>query len=660
MTATALDATSQPSQTARSRSWVHMPGLDGVRAIAVTAVLLFHANPDWLPGGFLGVDVFFTLSGFLITSLLLAELGESGGIRFGRFYQRRARRLLPALFLVLIATSLLAVTVAQDAAQRVREDATAAFFYVTNWWYVVHDQSYFEATGRPPLLQHLWSLAVEEQFYFLWPVLLYALWRIGGVRGVRIGAIAGAVVSTTVMAFIAVRQGMPDPVDASRVYFGTDTHAMTLLVGAALATVWTPARIGATLTERGRAVANSLGVLALVALVAVLWFVGPTSTFLYRGGFLVIGLVTAGVIAAAAVTGTACAGALGRQPLRYLGERSYGIYLWHWPIFMVLRPGIDLDAEGWSVQVLRFAVTFAAAELSYRFVEMPIRRGALGRAWASWRERGTYVTVTRILLASVTATAVVVALGVGLGSAHEPTVADDLGGIVAVGDEPLVAPTLSQPGQSAASTAPTNSTGATGATGATAGPSSGPSPTPSGSTSSAPTPPAPHVPAVVAVGVDAFGLSTTAVGDSVMLAARNSIKDTFPGATLDAHVSRQPAEIFDRIRARKALGQLGDVVVIGAGTNGAIKTSDLLALLSQLSDRSRIVLVSVHADRPWVAQSNRAIATAIARFGSANVRLADWNTYSQGHRDWFYSDGIHTKGAGSAAYAQLIRDTLRS
>jgi hypothetical protein len=457
------------------------------------------------------------------------------------------------------------------------------------------------------------------------------------------------------MAFIAVRQGMPDPVDASRVYFGTDTHAMTLLVGAALATVWTPARISSAITARGRGVVSGFGALALVALVAILWFVNPLSPWLYRGGFLVVGLVTAGVVAAAAVTGTAFAGALGRQPLRYLGERSYGIYLWHWPIFMVLRPGIDLDADGWPVQVLRFALTFAAAELSYQFVEMPIRRGALGRAWASWRERGTAVTVGRAVLATVTATAVVVGLGVGLSSAHEPTVADDLAGITSIGDDPLTPlPTpTSAPSAGSPTTAPSGSTGSSGA------PSAGTSTTPSGATTGSPAPPPPRVPAVVPAGVDAFGLSTTAVGDSVMLAARNAMKDMFPGVTLDAHVSRQPSEIFDRIRARKALGQLGDVVVIGAGTNGTIKTADLLALLSELSDRSRIVLVNVHADRPWVAQSNHAIDNAIARFGSANVRLADWNAYSQGHSDWFYADGIHTKGAGSTAYAQLIRDTLK-
>lgn len=642
MTATALDAPT--SSRARARAWVHMPGLDGVRAVAVTAVLLFHADPSWLPGGFLGVDVFFTLSGFLITSLLIAELGETGRIRFGRFYLRRARRLLPALFLVLVATSLLAVTVAQDAAQRVREDATAAFFYVTNWWYVLHQQSYFEATGRPPMLQHLWSLAVEEQFYLLWPVLLLLLWRLGGVRGIRVGAAVGAVASTGLMAWIAVTHDMPGAADASRVYFGTDTHAMTLLVGAVLATVWTPQRIGDALTARGRGVITSIGAAGLLALVGILWFVDPQSAALYRGGFLVVGLVTAVVVGAAAVTGTTFARVLGHQPLRWVGERSYGIYLWHWPIFMVLRPGIDLDAEGWPVQALRFALTLVAAELSYRFVEMPIRRGALSRAWRDWRERGTLATVGRAAVATLSAVAVVIGLGVGLSSAHEPTLEDELGGVTSVGDDPLTPLPTASPGASHHGGSPSASPRASGS----ASPGSS---KPAGRPANAPP--------VLAAGQDAYGLSVTAVGDSVMLAARDALRAEFPGITVDAHISRQPTEIFARIRARKAAGALGDVVIIGAGTNGAIRTADLMSLIRSIGDRSRIILVNVHADRSWVAQSNQAIANAIAKYGSKNVRLADWNAASQGHRDWFYSDGIHTKGDGSVAYANLIREAMR-
>ena len=628
MTTTAHDAPA--SQRSRASTWVHMPGLDGVRAVAVTAVLVFHANPDWLPGGFLGVDVFFALSGFLITSLLLAELAESGTVRFGRFYLRRARRLLPALFLVLLGTSAMAATIAQDAAARVREDAVAAFFYVTNWWYVLHGQSYFEATGRPPLLQHLWSLAVEEQFYLVWPLLVVLLWRLGGVRGVRVGAVAGALLSTALMAWISVRDHMPELADASRVYFGTDTHAMTLLVGAALATVWTPARIGRTLTDRGQRVTSAAGFTALAALAVVLWSVGPSSPALYRGGFLVVAVVSAGVVACAAVTPTVFATVLSRQPLRWLGERSYGVYLWHWPIFMVLRPGVDLDADGWQVQALRLTLTFTAAELSYRFVEMPVRHGVLGRAWSGWRARGRLGHVGRATLAGATAVAVVTALGVGLSSAHEPTVEDALAGVQAVGDNPLT-PTATPRGPDEPS----------------ASPDSAVSPTPS------------HVPVVLAAGQTAFGLSTTAVGDSVMLAARGSLLRTFPSfITVDAHISRQPIDIFDRIRAREAAGQLGDVVVIHAGTNGPIHTADLVAIVRQLRDRSRIVLVTCHGDRPWIPQSNGAIWAVSRLFAGTNVRVADWFTLSATHRDWFYADGIHTKGAGSDAYAALIKAAL--
>ena len=637
MAATALDAPA--SQRSRAPSWAHMPGLDGVRAIAVTAVLIFHANPEWLPGGFLGVDVFFALSGFLITSLLLAELDASGGVRFGRFYQRRARRLLPALLMVLVATSLLAMTVAQDAAQRVKEDVVASAFYVTNWWYVAHGTSYFEATGRPPLLQHLWSLAVEEQFYLLWPLLMYGLWRLGRVRGVRIGAAVGAIVSTGLMAWYAVRTGMPDATDTSRVYFGTDTHCMTLLVGAVLATAWRPARLVA-LTTNGRRFAGVVGIASMVALFAVFWFVGPMTSMLYRGGFLVVGILSTGVVAGAAVTGTLLARGLAMQPLRWIGERSYGIYLWHWPIFMVLRPGIDLDADGWPVQVLRFVLTLTAAELSYRFVEMPIRRGALGRAWAAAKESGRGGLVARSAVAVVTAVALVVGLGVGLSQAKEPTLQEALGGIDGVGDDltptPMASSSLASPTAGAASPSASSST--------PAGPSS----------------PAAHVPPLLARGQDASALPTTAVGDSVMLAGYKALDAAFPTIKVDAKISRQPIEIYDRIRLRKKLGLLGDVVVIGAGTNGPIHSADLVAVLNLLRDRSRIVLITCRGDRTWIQQSNAAVWGAYALFKNGNVRVADWQRASAGHRDWLYADGIHPKGKGASAYAALVRQAVKA
>ena len=427
------------SPTSRTGSLQRMPGLDGVRAVAVAAVLIFHANPTWLPGGFLGVDVFFTLSGFLITSLLLTELEARGGLRFGRFYQHRAKRLLPAMFAVLIFSSLLALTVAQDAAARLRDDVVASAFYVTNWWYVVHGTSYFDAIGRPPLLQHLWSLAVEEQFYLVWPLILYVLWRLGRVEAVRVGAMVGVFASTAWMGWIAVRDGVPAIADSGRVYFGTDTHAMTLLAGAVLATYWTQQGAISALTRRGRRLVSLLGLASLAGLVVIFRFVDASSWGLYRSGFLWVALVTAGFVAAAAVNGTWFSRALSLQPLRWIGQRSYGIYLWHWPIFLVLRPGIDLDATGWQVQAARFALTFLAAELSYRLLEMPIRRGAIGRLWADWGRRSNKSRPTRVGLTVAMTAGLVAVLGIGLTVVRQPTFQDSLGGVTSVGAGSLTA-----------------------------------------------------------------------------------------------------------------------------------------------------------------------------------------------------------------------------
>ncbi len=640
-----VTAVADAALTAKPRvaPWIHLPGLDGVRAIAVLGVLLFHADNSWLAGGFLGVDVFFTLSGYLITSLLLAELGTSGGINFKRFYIRRARRLLPALLATLVVTAVLAMVFAQDAAQRVREDAVAAFFYVTNWWYVFRGTSYFDETGRPPMLQHLWSLAVEEQFYFIWPVLLFGLWKLWKVRGVRWGAVIGAIVSTALMTAVAIAQDIPQATDTSRVYFGSDTHCMTLLVGAALATVWVPSSVSRSLTQRGRQVVSASGLVSLILLLAILFFVGPDSVFLFRGGFLVIGVICAVMIAAAAINGTWFATAMGRQPLKYIGERSYGLYLWHWPIFMILRPGIDVDATGLPIQLARFALTFAVAEVSYRYLEMPIRHGIIGRTWQSWREQGTTSLIARGAVACVAALAVVLTLGVGLGRASTPTFEEALGGVSGVGDEVLT---------------PLSSTSPT----ASARPSPSPSSSVTAHSSHSPSPAASHSASASEAtnSKDLTSLPMTLVGDSVLLGNADAVKKAFPHAVVDARVSRQSETVFNRIRARLAAGRLGRVVVIHTGTNGTVDTDHLVSLLKLLKDRDRVVLVTIHAQRRWVDGANRAIKAAAAKFPGGNVRVADWADIATGHRNWFYQDGIHCKPTGFPHYVSMLRSAINS
>ena len=313
-------------RTVRGPALPHLVGLDGLRAVAVIAVVLYHADVVWLPGGFLGVDVFFVLSGFLITSLLLVELDRTGGIDFKSFYVRRARRLLPALFAVLAVTAVLVATVAYDGAAGFRRDLPGALFYFSNWLSIFTDTSYFEFIGRPPMLKHLWSLAVEEQFYIFWPGIALLAYRARGARAVGWVALAGAVLSTLAMTIGSVVGDMPGSADPSRLYFGTDTHLMGVSVGAALAVLWRPGRTSPVLARQARVVISVAGVAGLGLLVLMFMRLGEFSTFLYRGGFLVVALVSAVVVAGASHRGVPFGRWLGMRPMRWVGPSDPG-----WP-----------------------------------------------------------------------------------------------------------------------------------------------------------------------------------------------------------------------------------------------------------------------------------------------------------------------------------------
>ncbi len=375
-----LPALSPEKPTRKSWNLTYLPALDGLRALAVLAVLLYHADVVWLPGGFFGVEIFFVVSGYLITSLLLAEYRTRNSIQLKNFWRRRARRLLPGLFATIFAVLIYSVIFLPDEVASLRGDAGAAFLYITNWYLIFAQQSYFETMGRPSLLLHLWSLAVEEQFYLVWPlVFAFVLTRLK-TRGALWLLMFCATLSAVWMGLLY----QPDA-DPSRIYYGTDTRAAGLLIGAALAFVWSRANIVQT-SRMSRWALDMVGVAALGGLLAACLFLSEFDAFLYQGGMLLVAAATAFVIAAVVSPYSPIFSAiLGNPVLRWIGLRSYSLYLWHWPIFMVTRPQLDTTLEGTPLLVLRLAVTFAAAELSYRVIESPIRNGALGQAWNAWQ-----------------------------------------------------------------------------------------------------------------------------------------------------------------------------------------------------------------------------------------------------------------------------------
>ena len=638
----------------------YSPGLDGLRAFAVIAVLLYHADLAWIPGGFLGVEVFFVISGYLITALLLAEWRQRGRIDLKTFWLRRARRLLPALYVLLVVTLAFAVVFLPGEVAGLRGDVLAAFGYVTNWYLIFGQESYFEAVGRPSLLQHLWSLAVEEQFYLIWPPILALGLCIGATRlrrrRVLTVVIFGAVASAMAMALLYV-----PGVDPSRIYYGTDTRATGLLCGAALAFLWSPGdkyrpsearhhRLGLPGRSRfrrrwGWTAPLLLDIVGFAALGALVWFcvnLGEFQPFLYSGGFALVGTATTATIMAVvhphSVIGSRF---LGSAPLRWVGVRSYGIYLWHWPVFMVTRPDLDVPIDGLPLLALRLSATVVLADLSYRYIETPIRRGALGRAWRTLREaQGPLRRRLRLQWAGVLVPilASCALLGVAVAQAEPPEKPSYLASMKSVH-------TVEQ-SHHASSTA-----------GIVSSRKDGPSLEQEGQEQVKAQTAAKKTWNSGRTGSSAYTGSVSAIGDSVMLGAVGGLQKDIHGLTVvDAEVGLQVYAATDTLRYRRSLGQLGDVVIVHLGNNGTFTKGQFDEIMRVLSGVDRVVFVNVAVPRAWEDPNNQVIAEGVERY--PNAVLVDWHSASADRPEIFYKDGYHLRPGGQRLYADLISSYL--
>jgi peptidoglycan/LPS O-acetylase OafA/YrhL len=645
----------------------YSPGLDGLRAIAVMAVLLYHDDLGWIPGGFLGVEVFFVISGYLITALLLAEWRQMGRINLKDFWLRRARRLLPALYVLLVVTMTYAVVFLPGEVAGLRGDVIAAVGYVTNWFLILGQQSYFESVGRPSVLQHLWSLAVEEQFYLIWPVVLAVGLGLGATRlrqrRVLMVAIVGAAASAVAMALLYT-----PGVDPSRIYFGTDTRATGLLCGAALAFLWSPGnkyRPAETRHQRltlpgwgrfrrrwGWTAPLVLDVLGIAALGGLIWFflhLGEFEPFLYRGGFVLVALTTVAAIMAV-VHPYAHMGSrlLGSAPMRWLGVRSYGIYLWHWPVFMVTRPELDVPFGGLPLLALRLTITLVLADLSYRFVETPIRRGALGRAWKMLREaRGPERRRLRLQWAGavVPILASLALLGVAVAHAKPPEKPEYLAKMKAVHTAQQPEPTSQKKeSQGNAVQDKQNNRGAGARQTQNENPRAKEGKASNGSKNGHP-------------GASAYTGSVSAIGDSVMLGAVPSLQKDIKGlGVVDAEVGLQVYDAIGILRSRRATGQLGSLVIVHLGNNGTFTKQEFDQIMHILSGVDKVVFVNLKVPRSWEEPNNEVIAEGVKRY--PNAVLVDWHAASVNHPEYFYNDGYHLRPKAQKVYADLVSSHL--
>ncbi len=605
----------------------YMPGIDGLRAIAVIAVILYHAEFGFIPGGFLGVEVFLVISGYLITSLLILERVRTGGNDLKRFWLRRARRLLPALGVLLILVVTGALLFARDALYRLDQDVLGALTYSTNWVSIFRQESYFEAFARPPLLRHLWSLAVEEQFYLFFPLIFTGGMLVLARRSTGYGqtarrfigvAFAGAVASTALMWVMFVPYD-----DPTRVYFGTDTRASGLLIGVALAFLWQPWRFTRRLTARGVAILNTFGFVALTFLIVTLLRMGEYDVFLYRGGFFVVSTLTAVVIAVTVHPQGALNPLLGNRPLVWVGKRSYGLYLYHWPIFMLLRPGVDVAWNRWTALAVQLVLTVAITEVSYRWVEQPIRKYGF-KAWVArvtdpLHQRSPQAAALWPVIAGV------FLLGLTLGLVRGASVPPPGQEIAASPDGVPVAVEEDLP------EAPTTTT------------------------TTLPTSVAPNTP----VPPSAPSVTTpppVLIGDSVMLGAKIGLEKAIDDARVYAKVSRQMKQVPDVITDVRRDGPLGSVVVLHLGTNGPFNSKTFDTAMEALSNIRSVYVVNASVPRRYEGQVNSAIADGVSRWD--NAYLIDWNSAADGHPEYFVKDGVHLTAEGIRAYAGLIARSI--
>lgn len=665
----------------------YMPGLDGLRAIAVLAVIAYHLNVDAVPGGLLGVSMFFVLSGYLITDILLKQLGQKKPLDLKTFFFRRARRLLPAMFFMIAFVSLWLWI--SDSARffSLKGDIGSALLYISNWWLIFHEVSYFESFGPASPFGHLWSLAVEEQFYLIWPLILVAVIRFVPKRGqLALCTLAAAALSAGLMALL-----YEPGVDPSRVYYGTDTRAFALLIGAALAIVWPSWKLSEPISSRSRNTLDTVGTIGFVIILVMIGKVGEYDSFLYRGGMVLLAIATAVVVAVLAHPASRLSRIIGSNALTWIGVRSYGIYLYHYPIIVLTTPTAE-SGEFHPVRALiQIVLTFVLAELSWRFVEEPIRHGALGKLFAwlkqnapssiytpSFKKSSAYFAMIVLIVSSVSCasrTDLQSASGSNAatvkpntsnelvsepeGSKHEATSPNETVSNLApdAAEQPKPPTVTPQPNDSGASSGqiqPSEKPDKPLTESSKPTHTDDDKPASNSSTESETAEPKPSPEQNPASSIDPD--SITAIGDSVILDAGPYLEKLLPGIVIDGKVGRQLPQAVDVIEALKKSNKLGATVIIELGTNGSFTSKQLNKLLSAIGPDRRILMVNTRVPRKWQDTVNIMLAETADK--TANVTLVDWYSASKGKKDFFSKDGVHLKRHGAEFYAELLANAI--
>ena len=577
------------------KSTRHISSIDGLRAIAVTAVVLYHLGISWIPGGFLGVDLFFVISGYVITRLILDSINQSSALDLRAFYAARIRRIYPGFLFMVISTIIFIGVWAPEAIKRFLSDLPYALSGTINWALVARNQDYFETIGRPPLLQHTWSLAVELQFYLIWPIILLTVLKYFGKKNVARIALIIAIISGTILFLVSLQLDQANSAKVSHIYFGTDTHSLGLFLGSALAVSWIPQNLSANITRRAQDVIDGIGVVGLLGLISTFLFIDESNASLYQIAFPLAAIFGCLVIISLVHPASRFAPIISSAPFRWIGQRSYGIYIWHWVIFQVTRPSVDLSGETWALYLARVLLVLALADISLRWVEIPFRQGQVQTWFRGMKYRSSKERVRQqisVLVSIIAVLAVTTSISVSAINKSNQ--------ISQVINEELT--------------------------------DQEESPVDLGSTT---------------------GLWVT--GDSVILGIRSKLENKEHISLVNARVGRQAPELLAVMRVDQS-SVPSSPVIFNLGNNNALSEQTVVEIFEVIKNQPQIIVVNTAVPRPW-RDSNNAIISKVAS-NYANVKLVDWDRISKDRPELFAPDGVHLSPAGSDVYVDLVLSVL--
>ena len=573
----------------------HISSIDGLRAIAVTAVVMYHLGISWIPGGFLGVDLFFVISGYVITRLILDSINQSSALDLRAFYAARIRRIYPGFLFMVICTIIFIGVWAPEAIKRFLSDLPYALTGTINWLLVARHQDYFETVGRPPLLQHTWSLAVELQFYLIWPIILLTVLKYFGKKNIARIALIIAMVSGITLFFVSLQLDQANAQQISHIYFGTDTHSLGLFLGSALAVSWIPQNLSADIEKRAQDVIDGIGVVGLLGLISTFLFIDESNAGLYRIAFPLAGIFGCLVIISLVHPASRFAPIISTAPFRWIGQRSYGIYIWHWVIFQVTRPSVDLSGQTWALYLARVLLVLALADISLRWVEIPFRQGLVQNWFRGMKYRSAKVQL-RQKISVISSIIIVLAITSSIS-------------VQAINKSDEIATQILQ--QSKQDQQSQDDLGST------------------------------------------TGLWVT--GDSVILGIRSKLEAKEHISLINARVGRQAPELLAVMRVDQS-SVPSSPVVFNLGNNNALSEDTVIEIFEIVKNQPQIIVVNTAVPRAWKDSNNAIISKIASRY--SNVKVVDWDRISKGRPELFAPDGVHLSPAGSDVYVDLVLSVL--